>query len=493
MSGVAGADRIEREFVEPTIRDFTNRVLSKFPGYESAQTSGSYNTSAKKDFGDIDLIVHIKGTDKKTIKKDLQNYLESLPASLIIPFDGKHQGRRSYNAGELVSIRYPQFSNPGKSVQIDCIVALDENESNFKKTFLDYPAEMQGLMIGLVKIAYQEAQANGTEENLLQGFNIDITSLPNEPNTRYEFNLSGQKLEFRTYEESEDGSEVKGTRNIHWYTTRWDDVTRLLSGYNFDRGFEDLLYQIDRNVKNPTSKDRVKGMFNSMVSVKSGEVGTQKEITKNDAKRKVSQVLEDTDLSFIQILAESRLFRFLHTQKYSWDFLCELTFVSILVIHILRHYDVTEDFAKQYLKKTDKLHNFDRPMLNLPDLYMGLHGCIGKHRKLNMFSEEILSKKLNVDVNLLRKYMIDLHNGIDSSNSRRHLYRLQKEFKIKGNIVNYRRYIQEWPSLESNQKHFILQRLYRWLVSNARYIDFFDTFVLVLRLNNVHIPNNNDK
>jgi len=230
-----------------------------------------------------------------------------------------------------------------------------------------------------------------------------------------------------------------------------------------------------------------------MVSVKSGEVGTQKEITKNDAKRKVSQVLEDTDLSFIQILAESKFYRLMNTQKYDWDFLRELTFVSILILHILRHNEETEDYAKKYLKDVDRLHNFDRPMLNLPDLYMNIHGCIGKYRKSTMFSDSILNKRLNVNVLLLRKYIVDLHNGISISDSRRHLYRIEKEFKIKGIFASFRRMIQEWDLIDDNQKIYILKRLNIWLRNNARLIDYMQVFNLLLRVNNIHIPNKEDK
>jgi len=494
MSGVAGADRIEREFVEPTLNDFRNKVLQNFPGFKSVQTSGSYNTSAKKDFGDIDLIVHIEGSDKKTIKKDLQNYLERLPQSIVIPFTGKHQGKRTYNAGELVSLRYPQFNNPGKSVQIDCIIALDEDESNFKKTFLDYPAEIQGLILGLVKVAFQEAQTAGKAENLLSEFNIDITSLPQEPNTKYEFNLSGQKLEFRSYEQNEQGQEVKGTRNIHWYSTRWSDVTRLLPGYNFDRGFESLLYQIDRIIKNPTSKQRIRGVFNSMVSVKSGEVGTPKADKKEQSIKAVNTVLEQKSTNFLQSLMESKLYRLSPTHKFNWQNLRELTFVNILVIHILRHQDLTEDYAKKYIKNTIKYNGFDNPLYSNNDLYMNIHGCIGSNRKSKDFSKEILKEKSNLNKILLLRYFRILENGIEVSESRRDLFRLQKELSIKNNtLTSLRRLIQEWQILDLNQKRIVFTRLYFWLKNNARLLDVMEYFVMAMQTDNMLIPDAKDK
>lgn len=494
MSGVAGADRIEREFVEPTIRDFINRVLSKFPGYESAQPSGSYNTSAKKDFGDIDLIVHIEGTDKKSIKKDLQSYLESLPSSLVIPFDGKHQGKRSYNAGELVSIRYPQFNNPGKSVQIDCIVALDANESNFKKTFLDYPAEVQGLILGLVKVAYQEAQATAKEQQLLQRFNIDVSALPKEPNTKYEFNLSGQKLEFRSYVQGEQGREVKGTRNIHWSSTVWADVARLLPNYDFNKGFESILAQIENTIKAPSSKVRIKGIFNSMISVKSGEVGTPKAKAKEDAIKRVNQTLETSETGFIRSLTESKLYRISPTQKYDWKFLSNLAFANILTLHVLRQVDITEDFAKNYAKKTYQMNSFDNPNNMFTDLYMNLHGLTGRNRKSKNFSSNVLSKKADVNYTLLIRYLKKLEDGINVNDSRRDLFRLQKEIKPSDLILHsLRRLIQEWPLLDRNQRKLVFTRLYFYLKNNARLIDIMEPFMLALQSNNMLIPDAKDK
>ena len=87
----------------------------------------------------------------------MQKYLESRPQAEILPFTSeKYTGKRSYNSGEIISILYPQVGHD-RAVQIDNIIALDRDETVFKKNFLDMPAENQGLIIGLVKTAIQEA------------------------------------------------------------------------------------------------------------------------------------------------------------------------------------------------------------------------------------------------------------------------------------------------------------------------------------------------
>ena len=163
MSGVAGGDRISNDHVDSTAKSYIDTVLSRFPGFVSADISGGV-AAGKKDHGDIDLIVHIEGNDKRAIKKELQNYLENQSVNKILPFRSeKYKGRRSYNAGELVSVLYPQ-TDAGKTAQIDNIVAITKDESVFKKSFLDWPAEKQGLVLGLVKVAIQEATATNTVE-----------------------------------------------------------------------------------------------------------------------------------------------------------------------------------------------------------------------------------------------------------------------------------------------------------------------------------------
>ena len=271
MSGVAGGDRISNEHVNSTAKSYIDTVLSSFPGFVSAEVTGGV-AAGKKDHGDIDLIVHIEGTDKKAIKKELQNYLENQSANKILPFrSDKYAGRRSYNAGELVSVLFPQ-TEAGKTAQIDNIVAVTKDESAFKKSFLDWPAEKQGLILGLIKTAIQEANATKTIDRLFASIGLGVP----KTNKVLEFNLSGIELQLRAYEKDHRGREAKGTREVLWKSNNWNDVVSLLRGYDLTKSFDDLLPDVQASLKHPTSKDRVKGVFNAMVSIKSGEVGTPK-------------------------------------------------------------------------------------------------------------------------------------------------------------------------------------------------------------------------
>jgi hypothetical protein len=48
-------------------------------------------------------------------------------------------------------------------------------------------------------------------------------------------------------------------------------------------GFQDLLQAVKKTIRNPRSKNRIQGIFSSMITVKSGEVGTPKGTGKEQA------------------------------------------------------------------------------------------------------------------------------------------------------------------------------------------------------------------
>ena len=300
MSGVAGADRVKsRNDFKQFLTSYKN-LISRFPGFVSLQPSGSYNSNLEKqDFGDIDLIVHITSDkDKAQVKKELQAFLHNQPDTVIVPFSSeKHAGKRSYNAGELVSVRYHD-DQLGYSAQIDNIVALDHKEVSFKQQFLDMPAEKQGLVLGLVKIAAIETNP----VKLFKSLGINVTE-PAGENQEYEFNLSSVKLELRlvTYE---PGTFKQVDRKVLWSTQNWDDLQKLLYQYDLNQSFDELLAKSKQIIKNPRSNQRMQGVFASMITVKSGEVGTAKGAGKENALAKVQQTFKETR-SLFRALVES--------------------------------------------------------------------------------------------------------------------------------------------------------------------------------------------
>jgi cytidyltransferase-like protein len=286
MSGSAGGNRIPREAVQPTVDNYIDKVLSKFPGFKQAKVTGSYNTGTKKDFGDIDLVVQLEGVDKKLIKQELAKFFSSLPDSIIVPFKSeKYSGKKFMNTGELVTILYPIVGLKDQFVQIDNIISISEEESTFKNTFLDYPAEIQGLLLGLAKIICLE------EDPKVIFKRLGITNVPElGPNQEYEFNLSSSGLTLRVvtldnFKETD--------RTEAWKTSDWNKIKLLFQNYNIDSDFSTLLSDLSKKLTNPRSKNRIKGIFKSMVSIKSGEVGTPKGDNKQKALDSVDNLLEN--------------------------------------------------------------------------------------------------------------------------------------------------------------------------------------------------------
>jgi len=289
MSGSAGGNRITRESVAKTVDSYIDRILKKFPAFKSAKVSGSYNTSAKEDFGDIDLVVNLESTDKKNIKLELAKFLSALSDDVIVPFKSeKYKGKKYLNTGEIVTILYPIEGQPDQYVQIDNIVSVSDDEAEFKKEFLDYPAEIQGLLLGLAKVICLEEDPKSIFARM------GIKNIPElEANQEYEFNLSSAGLTLRIVT-LDNFKEVDRTEV--WKTSNWSNIKKLFTNYKIDGKFEDLLDDISSKVNNPRSKNRIKGIFNSMVSIKSGEVGTPKGDNKQKSLDKVNAMLNETNL-----------------------------------------------------------------------------------------------------------------------------------------------------------------------------------------------------
>lgn len=274
MSGVTGSNRITRENFNKVLKIYEETILKTLPGFVRVETSGSFNSDkTKMDFGDIDLIVYFEtDMNKRDLKKSIIEQLKKLPDDVIVPFQSeKYKGRKYYNSGEIVTISFPQ---PEGFVQIDNIFALTEQEMNFKKRFLDLPAEKQGLILGLTKIAPQ----------IHKGYEC-------EDGEELEYSLSSIELQLRAVKFNEQMKQVG--KRILWRTKDWSVVEKVLSDYKIDKSFEDLIQQVENKGLSKRERSRIVGLFCSMVSVKSGEVGTPKGRKKEESIKKIQNLLDN--------------------------------------------------------------------------------------------------------------------------------------------------------------------------------------------------------
>ena len=286
MSGVAGGNRIQKADVQATFNKYIDQVLKTIPGFKKASLSGSVKAGSKADYGDLDLVIWFEGDDKREVKQRIIDAINKLPSDVIVPFKSeKYTGRRYYNSGELISVLFPIEGKQDEFIQVDNIIALTEEESVFKESFLDLPAEKQGLLIGLAKVILIEQDPEEVFRRM------GITNIPKlAKDEEFEFNLSSVKLTLRKVK-LDNFKEV--AREDIWSTANWGQIKILFKGFNIDGSFEDLLDDIARKLTNPRSKNRIAGTFRSMVSVKSGEVGTPKGAGKEAALEKVAQTLSE--------------------------------------------------------------------------------------------------------------------------------------------------------------------------------------------------------
>lgn len=284
MSGSIGGSRILREEVQPTLNNYINNVLKGFPGFVSAQITGSYNAGTKKDHGDIDLAVYIEGDDIKKIKKDFKEYLESLNDGLTPRFIfGRNEGKKAQMYGTIVTCGSPISGREDCYVQIDNIIVNSKEAQRFQKEFLDLDAAKQGLLMGLIRVILNYRNFNTILNR------IEITNLPGLGwNQEYEFVLSSAGVSLRRVTLNEEMKEV--SRDELWRSCDWDVVKFITNGFDFSLPYEELLDKVAvMTMGDDRSRRRIIGIMKSMVNVGIAEQGTPK----GDAKENAIMLVEE--------------------------------------------------------------------------------------------------------------------------------------------------------------------------------------------------------
>ena len=293
MSGSIGANRIPTKSVKPTVEDYIDKVLSKFPGYKSCDTTGSYNVIMKLGqekeggHGDIDLAVHIEHSDLKKLKKEFKSYCEKLPDDVTVPFrDGKRKGDKAQLFGAIVTVGFPIHGETDKYVQIDNILVTTEKDMTFQKSFLDMNAQKQALFQGLVRVLLQHED----KEPIWKHFGFEGLPEP-KSDQEYEFVLSTAGLSLRLITLTAERKEDTKKRVEVWRSNDWNDVKWLMKNYDFDGEYEDELKIVAKRITDERSRSRIVGIIRSMIHVGPGEIGTPKGKAKEDGIRLAEEIL----------------------------------------------------------------------------------------------------------------------------------------------------------------------------------------------------------
>lgn len=249
----------------------------------------------KQDFGDVDLIATFdipSNLTKNILAKELTEWLIENRKSDLVPFKTeKHKGKLVNNSfGSIVTL---MIKVPGKDVlaQVDIMLSLNKIETEFKKQFLDMPAEKQGLIIGLVKTILLESEPKDVFKRM--GINYKDLSEDKE----YDFTLSSSGLSIDIVNKFDPSKpKVKETKENVAKLTNWNTIIELLKEYDIsNKQFNDLIETLkNKDWKNQRSLRRVLGSFNAMVLTTSGEIGTEKGNRKEEARSKVKALLNES-------------------------------------------------------------------------------------------------------------------------------------------------------------------------------------------------------
>ena len=281
MSGSIGGKRILREEVQGTVNKYIDKVLSGFPGFIKADITGSYNAGTRKDHGDIDLVVQLRGDDISKVKKEFKKYLDSLDNTLTPKFIfGRNCGNKSQLYGQIVTCGFPIVGRENDYVQVDNIIVISEEAGNFQKEFLNLDAPKQALLMGYVRVCkniYDKAKE----------FNIKLQPILN--NQEYEFVLSATGLSLRLVTLNDDYKEL--CRKEIWRSYDWNKVRKLLTDINIYDSYDEILKNISNNIFDQRSKRRIVGIMKSMINVGVGELGTPKGDVKIHAIKLAEKIL----------------------------------------------------------------------------------------------------------------------------------------------------------------------------------------------------------
>ena len=309
MSGSTGADRVLRTDIPKILKkikqiltdfsfEYKGNYITPFTGH--TELSGSINSNlSKQDFGDVDLIATFDippNLTKNILAKELTQWLIENRKSELIPFKTeKHKGKLVNNSfGSIITI---MIKVPDKDVlaQVDIILSLNIMETEFKKQFLDMPAEKQGLIIGLVKTVLLETDPR----DIFKRINIPYRELPEDK--EYDFTLSSSGLSIDIVNKFDPNKpKIKETKENITKLTNWNIIIELLKEYDIsNKQFNDLIEILkNKDWKNQRSLKRVLGSFNAMVLTTSGEIGTEKGNRKEEARSKVKALLNESIFEF---------------------------------------------------------------------------------------------------------------------------------------------------------------------------------------------------
>ena len=302
MSGAAGGSRIDRENLKQTIRNYRDNVLKPLGLDGSYNITGVRNRKDKYSYGDIDIVLAFKeatpqGGDIKKhraqLKQEFAKFITQIDKVPGIPHKG---GKKYFIHGNIVSLLYPIAGREDEYVQIDNIISIGEEEAELTYNMLDLPAEIQGLVMGIIKAAPDEL---GVEElpDLFDKLGITNPEKPGE-DQEYDFSLNTTELTLSIVPRYG----MTGKSREIWRSTDINKAITILMALGIDikkDTFDTIIAKIKKF--KTRSLERIKGMFRTVVRPSDAEIGTEKGNKKQQDLKTVAALQESSEQKVIAV------------------------------------------------------------------------------------------------------------------------------------------------------------------------------------------------
>jgi hypothetical protein len=176
------------------------------------------------------------------------------------------------------------------------------------------------------------------------------------------------------------------------------------------------------------------------------------------------------------LLVESRQYRGQGGKNLDLRTVADFAFLDLIATFILSNEYEFAPIAANYADKTMFYRNFNKARLSGTDLYTSLNilsnseSVFSRQIKQNLEADEILRRKLNLQLPTVKRYL-DLLAGssMRSEDAQVLLLRLEKQLNITDSkLKSIRRLAQQWPSLTTMQRDLVVQRMLQFYKKNAK-------------------------
>lgn len=174
---------------------------------------------------------------------------------------------------------------------------------------------------------------------------------------------------------------------------------------------------------------------------------------------------------FLQELVEARMYKGASTLKgKTAKEIGAVVFLMIMSLEILRH--ESKSYAKKYVEETLRFGDFDSMRSSMSDLG-NLLAVLSNQDKYDDYIKTDYS--INIPFLQLKRYLVDLKNGRDTSSVDRSLFlKLEDYLKINDSLFKtIRRYVSNWESLEDNEMKSVIENIKREFNARSNYNDIY--------------------